>query len=342
MNIGIVGCGMVAQEHLRALRRLPSTKVIALCDSNEKALAATSKEWNIKSRYTDLQKMLDDEKLDILSILTPPQSHRPQAIEAIKRNVNVLVEKPLTMSSEEAEQILNCLKQNNAKLTVDYVMLFSKVMQRAAHLAKTDQIGKVLGAEINYLCTKDDPMSSNEKHWCHKMPGGRLGEMLPHPIYVLQSILGSKLQIEKVSAAKAGDYAWMRNDELKVLLRGRNGWGDIYASFNAPRPAITVDVYGTRKILKVDLVNHTLVELGARSLSRMDSGLDSLRQSSSLLASTMVNVTEFIRTARMENSLRRVYSSFVNSIETDTDPEITPEMALETVKITEEVCSLIP
>jgi predicted dehydrogenase len=341
MNIGIVGCGMVSREHLRALKRLKAVKVVALCDNNERTLTATSKEWGIKACYTDINKMLDSEKLNIVSILTPPQSHRPPAVEAIRRNVNVLVEKPLTMTSEDADLIMKSLQTSQAKLTVDYVILFSKVMRRVGHLVKSGQVGKVLGAEFNYLCTKDDPMASNQNHWCHQTPGGRLGEMLPHPIYVLQSLLGNELRIEKVDAAKFGDYGWIKNDELKVLVRGKEGWGDIYASFNAARPSITIDVYGTRMILKVDLINQTLLELDERSLSRLDSGLDSLRQSSALLRSTIVNTAEFIRTARMEGSLRSVYDSFVKSIETHTNPEITPEMAYETVKITEEICNLI-
>ena len=79
---------MVAREHLRALSGLKETKVVALCDSNEKALAATSKEWNITARYKSIDEMLDNEDLGLVSVLTPPQAHRPTAVEAIKRNGN--------------------------------------------------------------------------------------------------------------------------------------------------------------------------------------------------------------------------------------------------------------
>ena len=341
MNIGIAGCGLVAREHMRALEKLETARVVALCDSNERALAATSKEWSISSCYTDYEKMLDCEQLDVVSILTPPQSHRILAVQAIRRNVNVLVEKPLTTSMAEADLILESLRSSEAKLMVEYVMLFSRIMSRASDLMKKGLIGEILGAEISFLCTKDDPMASNEKHWCHKMPGGRLGEMLPHPIYVLQSILGNELEVERVTSAKRGNYPWMHKDELKVLLRGSKGWGDIYASFNAARPAIFVDVYGTRKILRADLINHTLVKLGPRGLSKVDSARDSLRQSGRLFFSTMMNAMGFLRTARMENSLRNVYASFLNSIETNTRPVVTPEFARETVRTAEQICKWI-
>jgi len=185
-------------------------------------------------------------------------------------------------------------------------------------------------------------MASNQSHWSHKLLGGRLGEMIPHPVYAVQSVLQDELSVDTIVAEKRGKYPWMRYDEMKVLLRGRNkGWADIYVSFNASRPVITMDVYGTQKILKIDMINQVLVELGERSLSKMDSGRDLLDQSRVLFLSTVKNAIEYLGAKRMESSLRNLYTSFMESVASGGDPPVTPKMAFETVRVAEEICNRI-
>jgi predicted dehydrogenase len=342
MNLAIVGCGMVANEHLAALRRVREAKVVALCDQDKEAVMRMSRKWNVSDSYTDLGKMLNEQDLSIISVLTPPQAHVPVAIEAIKRNINVVIEKPLTMNTAEASRLLETMKNSTAKLTVDYILLFSKVMLQTSQLIRSGRIGDVLGARIDYLGTGNDPMTSTESHWSHKLLGGRLGEMLPHPIYVVQSLIGDELSVDTIVAEKRGKYPWMRYDELNVSLRGtKRGSASIHVSFNAPRDAINIDVYGTRKILRLDLINQTLMELGERSLSKVDSAKDLVRQSSNLFLSTIKNTMSFLRGGAMQYPLRNLYASFVDSVASGKDQLVTPHMAFETVRITEQLCNSI-
>lgn len=342
MNLGIVGCGEVAKEHLRALKSVRDINVVALCDMDQKKVERMALQWNVRAHYSQYREMLDEQDLSIVSVLTPPQSHASIAVEAIKRGIHVVVEKPLTMRTDDANLILEALEGSKVKLTVNHIMLFSKVMTEASRLIRSGQIGDVLGVQVAFLGTQDDPMASDERHWCHKLPGGRLGEMLPHPIYAAQSVLGEESRVDSVVAEKRGNYPWMRYDELKILLRGlKKGWADIYVSFNSARPVITIDVYGTRKMLKIDMINQTLIELGERSLSKVDSARDLLGQSGDLFLSTVRNTIGFLGASRMEYSLRNMYVSFLQSITSGNDPIVTPEMACETVRITEEICNRI-
>jgi len=342
MNLAIVGCGMVANEHLRALRRVPGIRVVALCDRDEETVARMSQKWDVEARYTDYHKMLDEQELSMISVLTPPESHVPIAIEAINRGVHVVIEKPLTMSAAEAKPLLEALRGSHVKVTVNHTLLYGKVMIEASRLIRSGAIGDVLGTEMKFLGTQDDSMASNQSHWSHKLPGGRLGEMLPHPLYTVQSVIQDELTVDTIVAEKRGKHPWMRYDEMKVLLRGRSkGWADIYVSFNASRPMITLDVYGTRKILKIDMINQVLIELGERSLSKVDSGRDLLDQSRVLFLSTIKNAIGYLGVKRMESSLRNLYTSFMESVASGNDPIVTPKMAFETVRIEEDICSRI-
>lgn len=340
-KLGIVGCGAIAREHIKVSRMMDTLDLVALCDVDKDAVSRMSREGGVARTYTDFSKMLENEDLSIVSILTPPQFHAPMAVAAIEKGINVLLEKPLTITSSEAELILKALQNTGVKLTVDYNALFSRIMMKALDLVKQAAIGEVLGMEVRMLQTKDDAMAANQKHWCHRLPGGRFGEMLAHPVYLLQAILGNTLETVNVLAQKRGTYEWMRYDELYVVLSGTKGIGRIYASFNAPRPAYQIDIYGTQRILNIDILNQTLITLGYRTYSRTDSAKDSLNMSRSLLTTTLGNTLTYLRHDRGHNALLRVYTNLLESIEQRAELIVTADMAYNTVKIVEEICRVI-
>jgi len=337
-NVAIVGCGIIAQTHLHALKRLNSFKVVAVCDSDKKKAIATSKRWKIDHYYTDFSKMLSDEDISILSILTPPSSHSFLAIEAIKHGINVVVEKPLTMTTKEADSIINALRGSSAKMTVVYHFLFSKAMLESLSLIRQQGIGEVLSVDMKMVQDgRIDPMASDPNHWSHKLLGGRFGEMLPHPVYVVQSLLGDKLQTKKVFVSKRGNIPWMPNDELHAILENEKGFGSLYVSLNAPRISYTCDVYGTRKILKIDLTRQMVLQLGPMGFSNFSIAKDCLSEACRLSLLTMKNALQY-SFRKPGDYVSHVYSMFVDSIKNRCEPLVTPEMAYNTVKIVEEIC----
>jgi predicted dehydrogenase len=337
-NVAIVGCGIIAQTHLHALKKLNSLKVVAVCDTDEKKAIATSKKWKIDHYYTDFSKMLSDENISILSILTPPSSHAFLAIEAIKHGINVVVEKPLTMTTKEADSIINALRSSSAKMTVVYHFLFSKAMLDSFSLIREQRIGEILKVDVKMVQdARMDPMASDPNHWSHKLFGGRFGEMLPHPVYVLQSLLGEKLDTKKVFVSKRGNISWLPKDELYAILENEKGLGSLYVSLNAPRVSYTCDVYGTRKILKIDLTRQMVLQMGHMGFSNLSIAKDCLSESCRLSLLTMKNALQY-SFRKPGAHVSRIYSMFVDSLRNRCEPLVTPEMAYNTVKIVEEIC----
>ena len=341
-NVAIVGCGIIAQTHLQALKRINNLKVVAVCDTDKNKATATAKEWNIDHYYTDFSKMLSDENISILSILTPPSSHAYLAAEAIKHGINVLVEKPLTMTTKEADPIISALRGSSAKMTVVYHFLFSKAMLEALSLIRAQGIGEILSADMKMIQdARMDPMSSDPNHWSHKLFGGRLGEMLPHPVYVLQSILGDRLNTTKVFVSKRGNIPWMPFDELHAILENEKGLGSLYVSLNAPRNMYTCDVFGTRKILQIDITRQMVLQQGPMGVSNFSIAKDCLSDARSLSLLTTKNALQYSFHKHGAYGVSHVYTMFIDSIRNNNEPLVTPEMAYNTVKIVEEICTAI-
>ena len=132
MKVGIVGCGKVAKGvHIPALLRAKGVEIAAVCDVDKEEAKRTAKMFNIDRYYTDISDMLKREDLEMVDICTPPHLHAPMAIQAIEEDCHVLLEKPMTSSVSEADEILKALKNSGVKLCVVHNYLFMPIAIKA-------------------------------------------------------------------------------------------------------------------------------------------------------------------------------------------------------------------
>lgn len=118
MNVAIVGCGVIAATHVKAAKQC-GANIVALCDTElDKARALAEKNQISCNFYVDYKQMLEQEHVDVVHICTPHFLHCEMTLYALKRDINVLCEKPLCISYEQIDQILAAEKQSKAILGV--------------------------------------------------------------------------------------------------------------------------------------------------------------------------------------------------------------------------------
>ena len=203
IKVAIVGCGCVANGHLRAWKKVSSTKVIAVSDVNNSLAKSTAETWHIPHNFGSLSELVKLGDTDVVDICTPPQTHALLSVEAMEAGFNVLIEKPMAMTVKDAEQIVKSQKSTGAKAGVIHNWLFEAPIRKADALLKKGYLGEILSMEVEALCTRNDSMALNKNHWCHAFPGGRFSEMLAHPIYLLMHFLGDA-KVRDVQVAKLG------------------------------------------------------------------------------------------------------------------------------------------
>jgi len=339
INVAIVGCGYVANGHLEAWRKVRQAQVIAVSDLNENLAKSTAEAWNVPRYYSTLSNLLAKCKVDLVDICTPPQVHAALAVEAMKAGVNVLIEKPMTMTVKDAEKIVGCQKATGVKAGVIHNWLFDEPVLQADALIKKGKLGEIFHIEVEALNTKHDSMVANERHWCHKLPGGRFSEMLAHPIYLMRHFLGD-IAICDVQVSKIGDYSWMKYDELCATFKAGNKLGRAYASFNSSRDAIFINLYGGEGILKLELINSTVNFLPKRDATRLSKGFDSLRQAAQLVKSTTGNIVK-VAFGRWRSGHDTYIKLFAENLINDQKPPVTVEEGLEVVELLEKMCYMI-
>ena len=125
MKIGIVGLGHWGPNYLRIFSQLEDTNVIACADINEKQLKLYRHQYPHLKIFTDYKDLLKLKEIDAVIIATPTSTHYSLAKETIKAEKNVLVEKPLTSKSEEAQHLVELARKSNLVLMTGLTFLFN-------------------------------------------------------------------------------------------------------------------------------------------------------------------------------------------------------------------------
>lgn len=142
IRLGIVGLGRFAQLHVECLRQIPSVKIVAICDIRKEQVDVMAHELGCKG-YTDLQKMLSNESLDALDVLTPESYHYEAAMAGLEAGCHVFVEKPLESDLIEADKMIRFASEQGKLLMVGHVTRFDpRYMSMKQSLVRGD-IGRV-------------------------------------------------------------------------------------------------------------------------------------------------------------------------------------------------------
>ncbi len=163
LRIGIVGLGFMGKMHFRCYNSLNNVEIIAICDADTSRLQDNSgTAGNISGAeddldlsnielYSDLSKMLAEEKLDALSIASPTFLHASQTIEALNAGVHVFCEKPMSLNSADCREMAEVAKQSGKTLQIGHCIRFWPEYVQAKEIIDSQKYGKVLAATFQRL-----------------------------------------------------------------------------------------------------------------------------------------------------------------------------------------------
>jgi len=148
LRIGIIGCGGIANSHMKAYLTMPDVEIVAGCDIVPGRAAAYMKRHGVvgaKTDYKDHREMLADKSLalDAVSVCTYNRQHAPCAIDALNAGVSVLLEKPLCVTMEEAYAIQEAEKKSGKVLSIGFQPRFDANMQMIKKIVQSGELGKV-------------------------------------------------------------------------------------------------------------------------------------------------------------------------------------------------------
>jgi predicted dehydrogenase len=340
LRVGVVGCGWAAYWHMASMRKIGNVKVVAICDKNKALARRVAKNLGIGGYYADLPEMLGKEKMDVVDICSPPQTHPALATQAMAAGCHVLTEKPMALTTDEVDEMIETARANQVQLCVVHNELFMPVVIKARALVSEGVVGDVVGVSITDSMARDADLLLNNEHWCHRLPGGIFGEMLPHPLYLAQAFLGG-LEPVAVHSRKLGSRDWMAADELRVILEGESGLATITESVNWPEDFMVLDIFGTEMSLHVDIWGAAMTRYAVGGgKSRFKRGRQGLEQGFQRLGGTAAAAFKVL-SGRFLSGHRVLIGRFFESVRTGIGMPVTVEEARETVRLYQAVTAQI-
>lgn len=146
VKIGIIGTGWIAESHAAALKEMPDVEIVALADIVEGKAEAFAEKFEIQNArfYNSDSALLDGEKdLDGVCICTYNTQHAPCAINALNHGVNVMLEKPFTVTLDEAIEVMKAEKKSGKILTIGFQPRMSANMQMIKKIVQSGELGDI-------------------------------------------------------------------------------------------------------------------------------------------------------------------------------------------------------
>jgi predicted dehydrogenase len=249
VKVLVVGSGVAgANKHVPLFQKCPEVTVVGVCDPDLARAKRVAAERGLPGAYASLREGLRATGAGIVSICTPPQTHKELAIYAMQHGADVLLEKPFTITLAEARRVIAVQKRTGRKLSVVHQNKFTWGVMQMEEIVRRGEAGRVLHLGLTWLTNGDsDRMVIDPNFWCHKIPGGRWAESLPHQLYIAYALVGEMRLLSVAARKTTAKWPWMAADEVDVVLESREGYVNIRMSANPEEPKRRINIlHGTK------------------------------------------------------------------------------------------------
>lgn len=190
-GFAIVGTGMISRKHAEAIRQMGRARLVGVCDLDAGKAGSFAKEFNCES-FTDLDIMLERSDIDVVSICTPSSLHGLQTIACARAGKHVVTEKPMDISWEQAQEMIECCRQKQVKLAVISQHRLHPDVVRIKSLIEQGAFGSLLigNAAVNWYRTQDYYDSGSWRGTKKWDGGGALMNQGIHTVDLLQYLMG--------------------------------------------------------------------------------------------------------------------------------------------------------
>lgn len=142
IKVGIIGCGIIAEQHMMNYSKLTNVKIVAICDIDDAKLNAFGDKFGIERRFTHIGKLLREQDIDSVDVCLHNNLHTPVTIEAMRQGKNVYCEKPMAGSWADAKSMLDVAKETGKLLHIQLAFLYTDETRAARRLIDNGRLGK--------------------------------------------------------------------------------------------------------------------------------------------------------------------------------------------------------
>jgi len=270
LRIALIGCGKIADQHVQAIQRISDCQIVAVCDRELLMARQLGERFSVSECFSDSAEMLKATTPDVVHITTPPQSHFLLAAQCFEAGCHVYLEKPFTITADEAEELIHLADRRGLRITAGHNLQFTLEMIEMRRLVQGGFLGGTpVHLESHFSYSLGDtsyvgPLLGNREHWVRQLPGQLFHNIISHGIAKLAEFLdGESIEIiaraeQSAQLQKLGGQEIL--DELRVLLRDGNGTTAFFCFSTQINPGLNqLRIYGPVNSMIVDHASGSLV-----------------------------------------------------------------------------------
>ncbi|MGO9915615.1 MAG: Gfo/Idh/MocA family protein [Isosphaeraceae bacterium] len=270
-GFGIVGCGMIAEFHTRAINEITNARVVAACSrSADRAEKIAGMATGDCRTYDDLDEMLADPDLDIVCICTPSGAHAEPAVRAALASKHVVVEKPLEITLPRCDAIIEACDAAGTRLCTIFPSRFGPANIRLKEAIEMGRFGRLtLGdTHVKWWRTQEYYDSGGWRGTWNLDGGGALMNQAIHNVDLLYWLMGD---VESITAL-CDTLAHVRievEDTAVAALRFKNGALGVIEAATSAYPGLLkrIEIHGDRGSARVEQDDITLWEFQEKVFS---------------------------------------------------------------------------
>ncbi|SHJ28827.1 Gfo/Idh/MocA family protein [Pseudozobellia thermophila] len=205
-RIALIGAGYIADYHARGLKELAHVEMAAVVAKTPESARNFSEKYGIPNAFTSISPVVNDPSIDAVVISTPNFLHAPQALEFLRKGIDVFIEKPMAMNTEEGREIAQVAREHNSLVMIGHMWRFDTETQYIEACVRSQKLGKVIKTKGYGIHENWGP-----EGWFTQKElagGGALADMGVHAIDTVRYLLGDPkpLKVYARIATHFGDY----------------------------------------------------------------------------------------------------------------------------------------
>lgn len=220
MKYALIGCGRISPNHIVAAKA-NKLEIVGICDlfpQNIKDKILKFKLGQEIRQYTDYQEMLKKEKPELVAIATESGKHAAIAMDCIESGSNVIIEKPIALSLEDADAIIGKAHEKGVKVSACHQNRFNKSVQKIREALEMERFGKMFYGTAHIRWNRGYEYYSRAKWrgtWCQD--GGALMNQCIHNIDLLRWMMGDEIE-EVVGMTDKLNHNYIEAEDLGIAL----------------------------------------------------------------------------------------------------------------------------
>ncbi len=222
-TFALIGTGTIAHTHAEAIELIHNATLIGCYSRTPEKAQLFSSQHNCLA-YTSLEEMLSNSELDIVIVCTPSGDHLDSGLKAMRYKKHVIIEKPLETTIEKIDELINFSVEQNIKLTCIFQSRFTEAARELKKAVEQERFGKITMADaiVKWYRTQEYYDSGKWRGTWNLDGGGALMNQSIHAIDLLQWLIGKPKYVQAI-AATLGHERIEVEDTAAAVLKFKNG-----------------------------------------------------------------------------------------------------------------------